>query len=69
MSNDLFSLCSTLEWKLGAHLGEWHAARELSHRRGGELSTELEQAHCEGVVKLLREYLEDLEATSQSGAN
>lgn len=64
MSNDLFSLCITLESKLYIHLGEWNAARELSHRRGGELSAELEQAHCEGVVKLLREYLEALEPTS-----
>lgn len=69
MSNDLYSLCSTLEWKLGIHLGEWRDARELSYRCTGKLQPKLEQAHCEGVVKLLREYLEALEATSQSGAN
>ena len=61
MSDDLYSLCSTLEWKLGIHLGEWRAAREL-YRRTGKLHQELDQAHCEGVVKLLREYLEALKA-------
>lgn len=61
MSDDLFLLCSTLEMGLGARLNQWQAARALSHRRGGELSAKLEQAHCEGVVLLLREYLEELE--------
>ena len=69
MSNDLYPICSTLEWKLGIHLSEWRAARELSYRRTGKLHPDLEQAHCEGVVKLLREYLEALEATSQSAGS
>ena len=64
---DHYPLCSTLEWKLGIHLSEWRDARELSYRRTGKLHQELETAHCAGVVKLLREYLEHLERNSQFG--
>lgn len=62
MNGDPYFTCSTLKWKLGIHLSEWYAARKLSYRRTGKLHPELEQAHCEGVVNLLREYLEALEA-------
>jgi hypothetical protein len=58
MTHDLYPLCSTLEWKLGIHLSEWRAARELQYRRSGKLHPELEAAHLNGVVRLLREHLE-----------
>jgi hypothetical protein len=58
MTRDLYPLCSTLEWKLGIHLSEWRAARELQYRRNGKLHPELEAAHLNGVVKLLQEHLE-----------
>jgi hypothetical protein len=66
MSRDLYPICSVLEWKLGIHLSEWRAARELAYHRTSKLHPELEQAHCEGVVKLLREYLDALEAQARS---
>ena len=65
MSRDLYPICSVLEWKLGIHLNEWRAARELSYSQIGKIRPELEQAHCEGVVKLLREYLDALEAQTK----
>lgn len=58
---DLIPLCSTLKWKLGILLSEWKAARKLSYRHTGSLHPELEQAHLDGVVKLLREHLGVLE--------
>ena len=56
--SDPYNLFKTFEWKLGIHLSEWQAARELSYRRKGKLYPELEQAHLDGVVKLLREHLD-----------
>ena len=46
-SDHLYVRFASLEWKLGCHMAEWKAARD-----------ELNQAHCDGVVRLLREYLE-----------
>ena len=48
---------ASLEWKLGCHMAEWKAARELAYRMG-KAGDELNQGHCDGVVRLLREYLE-----------
>jgi hypothetical protein len=61
MTRDLYPLCSTLEWKLGIHLSEWRAARELMYRRNGELHPETDAAHLDGVVRLLREHLQAME--------
>lgn len=61
---DLYPTCSSLEWKLGIHLSEWQAARELSYRRNGQLHPELEQAHLAGVVELLQEHLQVLTTNS-----
>ena len=61
MTDRLYSLCSSLEWKLGCHLSEWQAARELAYRMGKH-GDELNQAHADGVLKLLREHLAELEA-------
>lgn len=55
-SDQLYVLFASLEWKLGCHLSEWKAARELAYRR--KAGDELSKAHCDGVVRLLREHLE-----------
>lgn len=63
MTDRLYVLCSSLEWKLGCHLSEWKAARELAYRMS-QAGDELNQAHCDGVLKLLREHLAELEKAS-----
>lgn len=53
---DPYVICASLEWKLGIHMAEWNAARELAYRMdkaGGDLT----QAHLNGVLRLLREHL------------
>ena len=56
-SDHLYVRFASLEWKLGCHMAEWKAARELAYRMG-KAGDELNQAHCDGVVRLLREHLE-----------
>jgi hypothetical protein len=60
MTDRLYCLCSSLKWKLGIHLSEWQAARELAYRMG-KAGDELNQAHFEAVLKLLREHVTALE--------
>ena len=57
---DPYCLVTSLEWKLGIHLSEWKAARELAYRMGKH-GNELNQAHFDGVLKLLREHLSAME--------
>lgn len=56
-SDHLYVRFASLEWKLGCHMAEWKAARELAYRMG-KAGDELNQSHCDGVVQLLREHLE-----------
>lgn len=56
-TDHLYVRFASLEWKLGCHMAEWKAARELAYRMG-KAGDELNQAHCDGVVRLLREHLE-----------
>lgn len=56
-SDQLYVLFASLEWKLGCHMAEWKAARELAYRHG-KAGDDLNQAHCDGVVRLLRDHLE-----------
>lgn len=56
-SDQLYVLFASLEWKFGCHMSEWKAARELAYRCG-KAGDELNQAHCDAVVRLLREHLE-----------
>ena len=56
-SDQLYVLFASLEWKLGCHMAEWKAARELAYRHG-KAGDDLNQAHCDGVVRLLREHLD-----------
>lgn len=57
---DSYCLVSSLEWKLGIHVSEWKAARELAYRLGKH-EDELSRAHFDGVLKLLREHLSAME--------
>ena len=54
-SDRLYTRCALLEWKLGGHMEEWRTARLY---RMGKAGDELNRAHCDGVVRLLREHLE-----------
>ena len=56
-SDHLYVQFASLEWKLGCHMSEWKAARELACRLGYSVD-ELNQAHCDDVVRLLCEHLE-----------
>jgi len=62
-SDHLYVRFASLEWKLGCHMAEWKAARELAYRMG-KAGDELNQAHCDGVVRLLQEYLATPEGAS-----
>lgn len=65
---DSYNLCSSFEWKLGIHLSEWKAARELCYRMGNA-GDELSQAHFDGVIKLIREHLDVMDKLNQLKAN
>ena len=54
-ATDPYVACSSLEWKLGIHLGEWRASRNLAKRMGKEPSTDV--AYLQGVKDLLNDYL------------
>jgi len=56
MTDRLYVICSSLEWKLGCHMSEWKAARELCYRMG-KSGDELNQAHFVSVLKLLNEHI------------
>jgi hypothetical protein len=58
---DPYCLCSSLEWKLGIHMAEWQAALELAYRMG-KSGDQIEKAHFDGVLRLLREHLALLNA-------
>lgn len=60
MSDHLYVLCSSLEWKLGCHMSTWLACRKeayLMNKAGDDLN----RAHLDGVLRLLREHLAELE--------
>ena len=61
MSDRLYVICSSLEWKIGCHLSEWNSARKLAYRMG-KAGDQLNRAHFDGVLRLLREHLAELEA-------
>lgn len=52
---DPYVACSSLEWKLGIHLGEWRASRNLAKRMGKEPCADT--AYLQGVKDLLNDYL------------
>lgn len=63
MTDRLYVMCSSLEWKLNCHMSEWNSARTLAYRLG-KAGDELNQAHLNGVLRLLREHLAELEGAS-----
>ena len=60
LTDHLYVMSSSLEWKLGCHMSEWQAPRELAYRMG-KAGDDLNQAHLDGVLRLLREHLAELE--------
>ena len=54
-THDPYVACSSLEWKLGIHLGEWRASRNLAKRMGKEPCTDA--VYLQGVKNLLNDYL------------
>jgi len=59
MTDHLYVICSSLEWKLGCHMSEWKAARELAYRRG-KAGDELNRAQFVSVLKLLNDHITTL---------
>ena len=55
MTTDPYVACSSLEWKLGIHLSEWRASRNLAKKMGKEPCTDA--AYLQGVKDLLNDYL------------
>lgn len=64
MTDHLYVLCSSLEWKLSCHMAEWKAARKLAYRMG-KAGDDLNRAHWDGVLKLLREHLAEADRAGQ----
>ena len=60
-----YSQCASLEWRLGVHMAEWQAAQQLAHRMG-KPDDDINQAHLDGVLRLLREHLDLLEDHGQA---
>lgn len=49
MTDRLYAICSSLEWRLGCYMSEWKAARM------GKAGHELNRGHYLSVLKLLTE--------------
>ena len=54
-TSDPYVACSSLEWKLGIHLSEWKAARNLAKRFNKNSCADA--AYLQGVKDLLNDYL------------
>lgn len=63
-ASDPYVACSSLEWKLGIHLGEWRASRNLAKRMGKEPSTDT--AYLQSVKDLLNDYLSSFQPMQPS---
>ena len=54
-THDPYVACSSLEWKLGIHLSEWKAARDLAKRLGKDPVADA--AYLQGVKDLFNDFL------------
>ena len=54
---DPYVACSSLEWKLGIHLSEWRADRNLAKKMGMGKEPCTDAAYLQGVKDLLNDYL------------
>ena len=54
-ASDPYVACSSLEWKLGIHLSEWKAARDLAKRLNKDPCADA--AYLQGVKDLLNDFL------------
>ena len=66
MTDRLYVICSSLEWKLGCHMAEWKSARELAYRLGKKEGNVLNKAHFDGVLRLLREHMIELDGANHT---
>ena len=60
--NDPYVACSSLEWKLGIHLSEWRAARDLAKRlNAADLllrnDPRADAVYLQGIKDLLNDFL------------
>jgi hypothetical protein len=55
MTPDPYVACSSLEWKLGIHLAEWKASRDLAKRLNKDPVAD--SVYLQGVKDLLNDYL------------
>lgn len=58
--SDPYVAMASLEWRLGCCLSEWQAARKLAERLSKD-PAEVDQPHCAGVIRLLRDTLQQIE--------
>jgi len=63
-TKDPYVACASLEWKLGIHLSEWRASRNLAKRMGKEPCTD--DAYLQGVKDLLNDYLSSFQSMQLS---
>lgn len=54
-ARDPYVACSSLEWKLGIHLSEWRASRNLAKRLNKEPCSD--DAYLQGVKDLLNDFI------------
>ena len=54
-TSDPYVACASLEWKLGIHLSEWKASRDLAKRLNKDPVADA--AYLQGVKDLLNDYL------------
>jgi len=60
LPHDPYVACASLEWKLGIHLSEWKAARDLAKRLGKDPIADA--AYLQGVKDLLNDFLLSLQS-------
>ena len=62
--SDPYVACSSLEWKLGIHLSEWKASRDLAKRLNKDPCADA--AYLQGVKNLLNDYLSSFQPMQPS---
>ena len=63
-ASDPYVACASLEWKLGIHLSEWKAARNLAKRL--DKDPVADAAYLQGVKDLLNDYLSSFQPMQPS---
>ena len=63
-ASDPYVACSSLEWKLGIHLSEWKASRDLAKRLNKDPCADA--AYLQGVKNLLNDHLSSFQPMQPS---